>query len=352
VAGTYYYILDGNWYRDHAGGRWKETTMARPRSLEDKLAKLRLLRNEPATPALVKELRDCLADTSNFVVAEAAALAGKARLADLERDLVVAFDRFLNDPVKRDKQCQAKIAIAEAMNECESMEESFFWKGARYVQPEPVWGGTQDTAVPVRVACAFGLVRTRARGVQPYLVDLLCDQEKPARMGAAQALAYSGTEAAYLLLRLKARLGDKEPEVLSECFNGIAALNPEEGVSFIAEFVQSSNPAVQESAVLALGDSRRKEAFEILRKVWAKSAGGSLQEIVLMALSLLRLPPATDLLLSLVADDSAEVAKAALSALALHRYDERLKDRVTAVVAQTGKRELQAHFEERFQIKE
>jgi HEAT repeat protein len=316
--------------------------------LEGKLARLRLLRHETEMPILARELGGFLKDASNFVVAEAATISGKARLTDLEPDLIAAFDRFLDDPVKRDKQCQAKIAIAEAMNELESSSESFFWKGARYIQMEPVWGGSQDTAAPVRVACAFGLVRTRARGVQAYLVDLLCDPEKPARIGAAQALTCTGIDAAYLLLRLKSRLGDKDPEILSECFNGIADLNPQEGIPFIAEFLDSPEAAFQEAAILALGDSRRIEAFEILQQFWTRPGNTGLQETVLMAFALLRLQPATDLLLSLIGNNSADVARAALSSLALHRYDERLKERVAAEVARCAKSDLQAHFEERF----
>src|SRR5262249_11165043 len=141
----------------------------------------------------------------------------------------------------------------------EYAEEDLFWRGARYVQLEPVWGGSQDTAANLRVACAFGLVRVHARGVITYLVDLLCDPEKPARAGAAQALAYSETEAAGLLLRFKARVGDSEPEVISECFGGLLKLAPEESVPFVAEFLTSPDSAVQEAAILALGDSRRRE---------------------------------------------------------------------------------------------
>jgi hypothetical protein len=322
--------------------------MAKARSLEDKLAKLRALRTAPASAHLLQELRTALADTSNFVVAEAAELAAKAHLGDLAPDLIAAFDRFLENPLKRDKLCKAKTAIAEALNQLDYPEEEFFWRGARYVQLEPVWGGSQDTAALLRVACALSLVRTRARGVLPYLADLLCDSEKPARIGAAQALAYSEMDAAYLLLRLKARVGDKEPEVVSECFAGVLKLKPDEGVPFVAEFLDAHDSAIQEAAILALGDSRRREAFEFLKAFWTKSLDARLKEIALMALSLLRLAAATDFLLGLVATETETVASAALSALALHRYDERIRERTAAAVAKNGRAELRKHFEQRF----
>ena len=322
--------------------------MAKARSVESKLAKVRSLRDGPSSPQRVDDLRTALGDASNLVAAEAAAIAGELHITELTADLVAAFDRFLDDPVKTDKLCRAKIAIAEALNQMEYADEDFFWRGARYEQFEPIWGGSQDAAAPLRVACAFGLVRTRAHGAMPLLVDLLCDPEKIARAGAAQALAYSETDAALLLLRLKARLGDKDPEVISECFNGVLKLAPDDGVAFVAEFLEARDLARQEAAVLALGESRRPQAFEVLKAFWQKQPDRGLQETVLVALALLRLPAATDFLLELVADESEAVATAALAALVPHRYDTRLRERIAAAVARNGRATLQAVFEKRF----
>jgi HEAT repeat protein len=333
-----------------APGFGENAAMAKPRSLEGKLAHLRTLRSAPASPQRLEDLRAALGDAANLLVAEAAEIVGEANLSDLAPDLAAAFARFLDNPVKRDPLCRAKNAIAEALNKLECSDEDFFWRGARYVQLEPGWGGSKDTAAPLRVACAFGLVRTRAFGLLPFLVDLLCDPEKTARIGAAQALAYSEADAAYLVLRLKARLGDPDPEVVSECFNSLVHLKPEEGVSFVAEFLDAHDGAVQEAAILALGDSRRREAFEFLKAFWEKCGDPRLQEIVLMALSLLRLAPATDFLLTLVGTANQAVASAALSALALHRYDERLRER--AALAASGRTALLAHFEKCFLLKD
>jgi HEAT repeat protein len=323
---------------------------AKGRSTEAKLAKVRSLRGAPASPQLLEELRAALTDPSNLVVAETAGLVSEAGLGDLFPALTAAFERFFTNPLKTDKLCRAKIAIAEALNQLEYAEEEVFWRGARYVQFEPVWGGERDTAAPLRVSCAFSLVRIHVRDALPLLADLLSDPEKDARLGAAQALAYSETEAAGLLLRLKARLGDAEPEVTSECFTGLLKLNPEEGVAFVAEFLESGNAAVQEAALLALGDSRRPRAFDVLRRFWEKSVDADLQETILMALSLLRLPAATDFLVGLVETSTRSVAAAALTALALQRYDARLCERVAVILGRNGYEALQGHFQERFHL--
>jgi HEAT repeat protein len=325
--------------------------MAGARSSDAKLARLRQLRGDLSSPHLLEELRRALRDTSNLVAAEAAEIAGEARLVDLAPDLAQAFDRFLDNPVKKDKLCRAKIAIVEALNQLESTDEDFYLRGVRYVQLEPVWGGSRDTAVPVRVGCAFGLVRNRHRGVMPLLVDLLVDSEKGARAGAVQALGYSGTEVGALLLRLKARLGDPEPEVMSECFTGLLQLAPDEAVPFVAEFLSADQAAIQEAALLALGSSRRPEAFEVL-KAFAETHSGDLDEVACVALALLRLPPATEFLLTRLSDSSEAAALAALGALAVHRHDPRVRDRAAAAVASSASAALRTLFEKRFRADE
>jgi HEAT repeat protein len=325
--------------------------MAKARSSEAKLARLRELRNEPPTPQRLQELRSALRDSSNLVVAEAAEIAGEAHCTDLAPDLVEAFARFLDNPEKKDKLCRAKIAVVEALNKLEYTEEDFYLRGIGYVQLEPAWGGPHDTAVPVRAGCALGLVRNRYRGVLALLVDLLADGEKAARVGAVQALVYSGTEAGGLLLRLKARLGDEEPEVISECLGGVLELDPAGGVSFVAGFLASGNEPLQEAALLALGSSRQPEAFAVLKSFAEKRSGG-LREVAHVALALLRLPAATDYLLTLLSGQSPEAAASALAALAVYRHDPRVRERAAAAVAQNGDADLHALFEKRFPTQE
>lgn len=330
--------------------------MAKAQSLEAKLARLRELSGQPHSPQLIEELAAALRDSSNFVVADAAELIGKDHFSELAPNLVEAFTRFLDKPLKKDKQCRAKIAVVEALNQLEFTNENFYLRGVHYVQAEPVWEGTRDTAVPIRVACASSLVRLRHPDAMPLLVDMLAtpySQEagKAVRAGAAQILTYAATEAAALLLRLKVRLGDPEEEVISECFTGILEITKEAGVPFVAESLASGSQAIQEAALLALGSSRQAAAFGIL-KSFAEKCIGEIQETAHVALALLRLPAATDLLLSLVADRSPTVAENALKALAVHRYDPRVRERTAAAVAQNGTAALRELFAKRFGAKE
>jgi len=138
----------------------------RPRPEEAKLDALNALDlndRAAANEALGKALRD----KHYRVVGKAASLAEERLLQERIPDLLAAYARFLQDPVKRDPNCIAKKAIARALVTLECRDTSFYLEGIRYVQLEPVWGGTVDTAADVRGACAMGLVSSGyARAVQ------------------------------------------------------------------------------------------------------------------------------------------------------------------------------------------
>ena len=136
------------------------------------------------------------------------------------------------------------------------------------------------------------------------LVDALADPQKDVRIAAAQALGYVGTVPPGLLLRLKARIGDGEPEVLSECFSGLLTIDPKENLPFVSRFLETGGLARAEAAAIALGNSRLPEAFDVLRSCWQRSSSSELREQVLLAIAMLRLPVAIDYLLELVASDS------------------------------------------------
>jgi HEAT repeat protein len=322
--------------------------MAKTRGVEAKLARLRTLRSQSASPDMVGELRKALDDASNLVAAEAAEIIGDKNLVDLLPELVTAFERFLIEPEKSDKLCRAKNAIAIALNKIDYDETELFLRGIRHVQLEPVWGGEQDTAAALRGNCAFALVRIGYPDVLLLLVDLLADPEKVARVAAAQALAASGAFAAMPLLRLKARLGDKEPEVTVECLTALVSLTPKESLAFVAEFLHDHDESVQAGAAFALAESRLPEAWPLLKDFWPHVSEGPLQEVVLLAMSTLRLPAAIDFLLELVAGKDQPAARAALSALAIHRHNERIRERIAAAVAQNGDAALRARFEQKY----
>lgn len=324
--------------------------MAKARGVDAKLARLRALRHEPPVPEHLSELRIALADKSNLVVAEGVEIVGARLLPDFAPDLVAAFDRFMTNPAETDKLCKAKFTIIETLNQLEFDEEAIFLRGIRHVQMEPRWGGEEDSAGELRGSSAFGLVRINYRHVVVLLADLLADPTKVARMAAAQALGATRSPSAIPLLRFKARIGDKEPEVTGECLTALMAAAPSESMTFVAEFLRSPDELNQQAAAFALAESRRTDALDILTGFWPKARTASQQEVVLLAISTTRLPAALDFLCTILNRDELSAALAALSALAIHRNNDTIRDRIAALIGSKENVALQERFKKKFAL--
>ena len=322
--------------------------MAKARSTDAKLERLKVLRDEAPSPAAALELQKYLRDASNHVVAAAAALAARFHFKELAPEMVAAFDRLMIDPIESDKTCAGKTAAVDALNELDFQDPEVFLAGIRHVQLEPAWGGARDTAAGLRAGCAMAVVRISHPQANVLLADLLADSERVVRVAAAQALAASGSNAALLLLRLKARLGDRDAEVTGECLTGLMRQEPKESAPFVTEFLDSDDDAIVEAALLALGNSRRAEAFDVLKTFWERRPRNELRETTLVAMALLRFSAATDFLLALVAGAPESPARQALSALAVLSYDPRVCESVAATVNRRNSDALRALFTERF----
>ena len=313
--------------------------MGKRPSVEEKLSAIRRLRELPPSPQLTSELRSALCEKSNLIVAAAAAIVGDQNHAGLSTDLEAAFDRCMLDPLKNDKLCRAKIAVIQALDKLEHEQTAIFLRAVSHIQLEPVWGGSEDTAAPLRAAAILALARLDYHGLLPLMVDCLTDPEKEVRIATAVALGHHGSETASLLLRLKARLGDKEADVISECLSGLLTCAPTDNLSFVSQFLDSVDLAICEAAILALGKSRLPDAFELLKNALQRHPIG-LNEEIFLAMAMLRLPLATEFLLETVASEADRTALQALSALMIYRFDPNLRDRIAGAVSKNGSRDL------------
>ncbi|HEX8199209.1 MAG TPA: HEAT repeat domain-containing protein, partial [Isosphaeraceae bacterium] len=111
----------------------------------------------------------------------------------------------------------------------------------------------------------MALARAEGTSSLPVLVDALADPARDVRIASAAALGAIGTESAGLVLRLKVRLGDKEPDVVSECLGGLLAVDETANLPFVAEYLDPADPPGCEAAAMALGRSRLAGAFEPLK---------------------------------------------------------------------------------------
>jgi HEAT repeat protein len=289
---------------------------------------------EPRTPEGLKHFAKALAGKSNLVAAKAARIAGDAQWTELTDELVKASDRFLKRGVETDKGCRALTAIARALYALDYDGADLYLAGMRHVQQEPGYLGPNDTAVELRAVSAMGLVSTNYRYKLRALVDLLVDPEWQARVGAVRAIATAGSEAAALLLRLKAHIGDKEPDVMADCFSGLLAVEGAEALPMVVSFADGRAKEVREAAILALGESRRAEAVEWLKEKFARAADGETRQAVLLALATSRTEPAIEFVLNVIRSGSEQTSAMALSAMEVNMGDRRIREEVAKALKQ------------------
>jgi len=321
--------------------------MAPRRSTEDKLADLRALDDEQDPAVRASAIRAALGDRHQRVVARAAGLVADESLTDLAPDLVAAFRRFLDNPIKSDPNCVAKEAVVRALVRLEHDDAELFREGIRYRQQEPVWGGTTDTAVEVRASCAMGLVVTGHPRALVELTDLLGDPEAGARAGAARAIACGNPREAELLLRTKVLLGDAEPGVIGECFAGLLAVEPDESAAFVARYLTSGGEVIRELAALALGGSRSPDALRYLRAAWDEELpSSSFRPVLIRAVAVHRSEAAVEWLLSVVESEDVALAEEALAALAAHKRTPKLAARLERLIARRDDDRVREMFSE------
>jgi HEAT repeat protein len=327
--------------------------MAKRQTTETKVAHLKTLRNDPHSPAALTDLRKSLADRSNYVVARAAEMVGEFDIKILAPELSAAFNRLTIDPSKTDPQCLAKTAIVEALVRIEQDDHDFFLQGMQYRQPEPVWGGEQDSAAHLRGTCALGLSQSScgdALDVLNQLADLLADPEKPARVGAARAIAHFSRVQGVPLLRLKIRIGDEAADVMGECFAALLSLSAKDAIPLIAGFLRSGDPDLCLEAAAALGESKEIQAFEALKGCWENHYDPSFKKSLLLSMGLSRQAAAVEFLLSLVQMAAPEIAADAIAALAPCRFHAPTRERIEAAVRQSANANLHKIFEKIFNV--
>ena len=290
--------------------------MASARGFDAELAQLESLREaEPA--GTEAPLRKFLTNRNNFLVAKAAKLAAAHDHRTLIPDLVAAFPRFLESPAKSDPQCWAKEAIAQALATLEYQEPDIFLIGMRTFEP----GFTSDAATGLRGICALALVQCRglsSHQVLMHLLPLFADKQLPVRVNAARAVEQIGSDAAALLLRLRAELASDEPELLGACYSGVLRLEGASAISWAAKFLRDPNAGPRDEpdeaaaeAAFAIAETRTETAVTVLKATLKQTRDAEFRGTLLTALALTRQESAIEFLFERIADGD-RVAREAL----------------------------------------
>jgi HEAT repeat protein len=318
--------------------------MPKPDPVELAFHKLGSLKTIPPSPEQIHVLRGFLRNRSNLVVAKAAKISGERRFTGLIPDLVAAFHKRMADPQRLDKRCAAVTEIVVALYEMDYVEPDVYRKGLGHVQIEPAYGDPIDAAAQLRGLCAQGLVRTSQPDALAAAVSLLVDPEPPARIGAVRALASNGGDCGELVLRLKVLTGDREPEVVAECFTGLLAAPSESALDFVSRFIDSKDEAVAEVAILALGAARSSKAIAVLKEKWERTLPGPLRKVLLLALTTSRNEGALTFLLTLLETAPASSACEILTVLANQHPADRVRQAIEAALTRRADKSLLATF--------
>jgi hypothetical protein len=315
--------------------------------LEDQLAALDALRQLPPE-AGVGPLRKALANRNNLIVAKAAKLICEFQLTQLTPDLLTAFDRFFEDPVKSDPQCWAKNAISGALAQFDHSDANVFLRGMKHIQLEPSFGGASDSAGTLRATCALSLVQCRSLRepeLLTHLLELINDKEKFVRVEAIRAIEQVNSSSAALLLRLRAKLSphlhpklqDDEPEALGACCGGILRIEGTSALPWVARFLAEGDDAAAEAA-LAIAGTRSTQAFEVLRDRFAHTRDPWFSSVLLSAIALTRQDAGMEFLFEQVRADSLH-SEPAIEAILRSAAPEEVTDRLKKLVSGTPRLE-------------
>ncbi|NIA15554.1 MAG: hypothetical protein GWP08_15945 [Nitrospiraceae bacterium] len=306
--------------------------MARKSAVEERLARLQRLEDDPASAEGRRDLRKALQAASRTMVASAARIVATYQLNDLAPDLEAAFDRFMTNPLRTDKGCIAKLGIVDALDRMDAGGEEVFLKGIRHVQMEPVYGGKADTASNLRGNCGLALAQLGHPEVLYELTTLLMDPEHQARRAAVKALTYLARQESELLLRMKALSGDPEPDVVAECLSGLVEIDAGQSLPFVARFLDGDDPVMLEGAALAMAGSRKVEAFGLLRNCWMETVDQRVRRLLVLPIALTRQDEALEFLFEVIEDAGREMAMAAIEGVGLYVGDADARTRIQEIV--------------------
>jgi HEAT repeat protein len=309
-------------------------------SFETMLAQVGLALRDPRSPENRERLHEALLRAPAILAARVATSIAERNLDGFEGVLEQTFQRFLEDPVKSDPGCRAKLAALAALDRLESTHVATFIAGTAYFQLEPGFGGPVDTAVGIRARAIVALARIGLSDLPLIAAQLINDPASPVRRAAADAIAYHGERAAAGTVWLKFEQGDDDELVTLACASAVLSLAPEWALQALRPKFFGPDAAPREVVALALGEARHPGAIELLFECLDGTVSPQARAVVLRGLALNRSERARVFLLQVIREGNAVEAKAAVAALGVHAHEPGLSERVREAARGNAKVDL------------
>lgn len=317
-------------------------------ALEEELKHLREIAEAPITPESRDHLHQVLRKGQALAVAKAGRILKENLLEGFTEDLAAAFQRFMTEPVKLDPGCNAKLAVLEALDALSYPDPDLFLVAARHVQKEAAWGPPVDTASNLRGSAMRALANMGYADLLLLAGEHLADPEIPVRQAAAESLVHHGDRLGAGMLIHAMRRGDEDPVVHTAYLAGALALAPAWAMPYLKQMLEGSDPELRELAAIALGESSRDDAAQVLVEFLEATPLARDRSPIVKALGLHRSDRALEALVSRITGGPARDAMEALEALAIRRFESRVRERVRDAVRRSGEPGLLAAFEDQF----
>lgn len=313
--------------------------------VEKLVESLSIVDSDPNASEAQARLREALTHQHWMPVEQAARLVAQYSMAGFTQELLAVWSRFIDPGAKLDPGCRAKESALVALDSLEWFDPDPFLTAIRYVQLEPGYGGSVDSAGGVRQRALFALLRQHHSQALLYAGEMLADPLVEVRVGTAEALSqYGGPNGAGLLVQ-RLRGGD-DARVLLACASALLELEGPFARELLEQWLHQPDTERREIAALSLGQCRSGEAGEVLIKWFDEMSWDRDFELGARALAMHRSERARRCLLQHIATGSAVRAQFAIKALALHRYDDKLVERVRDAAKRSPHAELLPLVEE------
>jgi len=243
------------------------------------------------------------------------------------------------DPHKRDRGCDVRLAIVEVLGDINSpFAINILRKAIRTVQIVRLGPAPEDVAISLRAAAAIALAKVDSDSL--YELSLLLFDEEPAvpvnpinrpfvkapvRKAAARAIGILGDSGGMTILAIKLKFPNEEiPDVLAECLESLIFMQPPYLMEIVEPYLKGSDEYLSAITALSLAENLGMEVLDLLREI-LEDMSGEAKEAIVIAISVIRGGGIRQILLDFLDHPNPFVRRGAVKGIKSYVDDEVMK---------------------------